>query len=80
MKNIYIVISIVSLALIAIIFFVSRAKGKQPQKLSKLATFSMSLVVFGIIFRNGDRWLGYSFMGVGVILAVVDIVRNRSKK
>jgi len=79
-ENLYIVIPIVTLAIITIIFLVKKAEGKQSQKLPKCATYSMSLAVIGIIFGNSDRWLGYSFMVAGVILAVVDIVRNRSKK
>lgn len=76
MENKYIPISIVTLAIIAILFLVLRAKGKQPRKPSPLATLGMFMVVFGIIFCNSDRWIGYSFMGLGVILAVIDLVRN----
>jgi len=76
MKNIYIVVSIVVLGLIAIFSLVSRAKGKQPRRISKLAALGMYMVILGILFGNGELWIGYSFMGVGVILAVIDLVRN----
>jgi hypothetical protein len=35
----------------------------------------MSLVVLGIIFGD-SRIVGYSFIGVGVLLSVIDAVRN----
>jgi hypothetical protein len=80
MENIYIVISIVTLALIAIFALATRAKGKQPRRFSKLATLGMYSVVLGILFGNGELWIGYSFMGVGVILAVIDLIRNLKKQ
>lgn len=76
MENIYILISIVTLAIIAIFALVTRQKEKQPRRISKLAALGMYMVMLGIIFGNGEVWIGYSFMGVGVILAIIDLVRN----
>ena len=39
----------------------------------------MSLVVLGIIFGD-DRLIGYSFIGAGVLLSVIDIIKNLKKK
>jgi hypothetical protein len=48
---------------------------KQP---SKLTMFGMSLIVLGIVFGD-DRLIGYSFIGAGVLLSVIDAIKNRSK-
>jgi len=51
----------------------SRAR-KQPSELTMLG---MSLFTLGIIFGD-DRLIGYSFMGAGVLLSVIDAIKNRS--
>jgi len=38
----------------------------------------MSFVVLGIIFGD-ERLIGYSFIGVGVLLSVIDAIRNRKQ-
>jgi len=74
----YIAISVVALAIIAIfvIYIMKKKPRKQP---SKLAMFGMLLVVMGIIFGD-DPLIGYGFIGAGVLLAVIDIIRNLKKK
>ena len=73
----YIAVSITALAVIAIlVFFVS--KGKRENKLTPLAGLAFGFVLAGIIFGD-DRLIGYSLMGVGVVLAIVDMF-NRSRK
>ena len=69
----YILISIIVLAIIAIVLALRRKKEQKPP--SKLAMFAMSLVVLGIIFGD-NRLIGYSFMGAGIILAIIDIIKN----
>ena len=77
--EIYIAISVVVLAFIAILvnFTIKKKKQKQP---SKLATLGMTLVVLGIIFGVSDRLIGYSFIGAGVLLSVIDIIKNLKNK
>ena len=41
--------------------------------------FGMILVALGIVFGD-DPLIGYGFIGVGGILAVVDIIKNLKKK
>jgi len=40
----------------------------------------MALVVLGIIFGVSDRLIGYSFIGAGVLLSVIDIIKNLKNK
>lgn len=76
MEPVWIAISIAALVVIVTLLLVGREK--QYKKPSNLAVLGMSLVVLGIIFGD-DRVLGYSFIGVGVLLSVADIVRNRKQ-
>ena len=76
MEPVWIAISII--ALVVIVVFLLIGRGRQYKKPSNLAILGMSLVVLGIIFGD-DRLIGYSFIGVGVLLSVVDIVRNRKQ-
>ena len=77
MEPVWIAISIVALVVIVVLLLVGR--GKQYKRPSNLAILGMSLVVLGIIFGD-SRIIGYSFIGVGVLLSVTDIVRNRKRQ
>ena len=69
--QVYILIAIVVLALVAILlYFASRKKPKQG--LSRLAALSFAFIIAGIIFGE-NRLVGYSLLGAGIGLAVVDI-------
>ena len=77
-SQIYIAISIVVLAAIAIlVFFVN--KNKKDKRLTPLAGLAFGFVLAGIIFGD-DRLIGYSLIGVGVIIAVVDIIKKLKSK
>jgi drug/metabolite transporter (DMT)-like permease len=74
----YIAISITALLIIAaLVFFVK--KNKKQKRLSTLAGLSFVFVIAGIIFGD-DRLTGYGLIGVGMILAVVDIIMKSKKK
>jgi len=75
--QIYIAISIVVLAIIALlVFFVN--KNKNGKKLTPLASLAFGFVLAGIIFGD-DRLISYSLMGVGVILAIIDMIKKLRK-
>jgi hypothetical protein len=76
MGPVWIAISIV--ALVIIVVFLLIARGKQYHKPSNLAILGMSFVVLGIIFGD-SRVIGYSLIGVGVLLSVIDAIRNRKQ-
>ena len=76
----YIIISIVVLAVIAILVFL--AKRNTGKRLSPLAGLAFAFTVAGIVFGT-NILIGYGLIGVGVILAVIDIVqswKNKQKK
>ena len=76
MEPVWIAISIIALVVIVVLLLIAR--GKQYRKPSNLAILGMSLVVLGIIFGD-ERIIGYSFIGVGILLSVIDAIRNRKQ-
>jgi len=73
----YIAITIVILLVVALLVFVAR-RNQQEKRLTPLAGLAFGFVLAGILFGD-DRFIGYGLMGVGVILAVVDIFRSKLK-
>jgi len=76
--EVYIAISIVVLLAIAVIVIFVRKKQVKPR--SSLAMLGMTLVVLGIIFTSEGRLISYSLMGAGVLVSVIDLIRNRKYK
>ena len=77
-SQIYIAISIVVLAIIALVVFFLN-KNKKDKKLTPLAGLALGFVLSGIFFGD-DRLIGYSLMGIGIVLAVIDIIKKSKKK
>ncbi len=78
MEPLWIAISIIALVVIVVLLLISRRKGKQLLNPSNLLILGMSFVVLGIIFGD-ERVIGYSFIGIGVLLSVIDAIRNRKQ-
>lgn len=78
-SQIYIIISIIILlAIIALfVFFIKRNKKKE-KSLSPLAGIAFAFVLAGIIFSD-NRLIGYDLMGIGIILAIIDVIKNKRK-
>jgi hypothetical protein len=45
----------------------------------ELVTLGSALVVLGIIFGE-DRLIGYSFIGAGILLSVISLIKSRRKE
>ncbi len=76
MQTAYIGMAIAVLVIIFGIFVLkSRQKPIQSRKPSPLALIGMLLVVLAIV-AGENRWVGYSLIGLGVLLAVLDLFRN----
>lgn len=76
-SQMYIAVTIVVLMIIALLVFLL-SKNRRKTRLTPLASLAFGFILAGILFGE-DRLIGYGLMGVGVILAVVDIFRNRNK-
>ena len=79
MEPLWITISIIAMVVIMVLLLISRRKGKQFLNPSNLLVLGMSLVILGIIFGD-ERTIGYSFIGVGIALSVIDAIRNRKQE
>ena len=73
-SQIFIAVSIAVLAIVALLVFFM-GKSRKENRLTPLAGLAFGFVLAGILFGD-DRLIGYSLLGIGVILAVVDIFRK----
>jgi len=74
-SQIYILVSVIILLIIAVILFIVK-KNKKQKKLTHLAGIAFAFIIAGIVFAD-TRIIGYGLMGVGIILAVIDIIKNK---
>ncbi|HUT22200.1 MAG TPA: hypothetical protein VMX18_02185 [Candidatus Bipolaricaulota bacterium] len=74
----YILISIIVLAVIAALVFFLKGK-KSGAKLTPLAGISFAFILAGMVFGE-SRIVGYSLMGAGVALAIVDMILKLKNK
>jgi hypothetical protein len=76
-SQIYILVSVVTLFVIALLFFLNRKK--KTKKLSNLTVSSFIFVISGLIFGD-NRLVSYSLIGTGAVIAVFDLILNKRKK
>ncbi len=77
-SQICIAVSLVVLAVIALlVFFVG--KKRKGRKLTPIAGLAFGFVLAGILFSD-DRLIGYGLIGVGVVLAIIDIIKKLKSK
>ena len=77
-SQIFIAVSIAVLACIALlVFFIG--KSRKESRLTPLASLAFGFVLAGILFGD-DRLIGYSLLGIGVILAVIDMLKRSKSK
>ena len=76
-SQIYILVSVVTLFVIALLFFLNRKK--KQKRLSNLTVSSFIFVISGLIFGD-NRLISYGLIGTGLVIAVIDIVLNKRKK
>jgi EamA domain-containing membrane protein RarD len=74
----YILISILILLIIAVLFILFM-RNKKQKTLSPLTGIAFAFIVAGIVFGD-DRLIGYSLMGIGVLLAVIDMFMKLRKR
>ena len=74
MSQVDILIALVVLAVVAALVFLVR-KDRAENRLSTLAGLAFGFILAGILFGQ-QRLLGYALMGIGVIFAVVDMLRR----
>ena len=70
----YILISIGALLVLAMLAYATGRSGR-PERVTPLTALAFAFVLAGILFGD-DRLIGYGLMGVGVVLALIDIVKK----
>ena len=76
----YILISVIVLLIIFILlFFVTRYnKNKKQKNLTPLTVLAFAFVLVSLFVES--RLIGYSLIGIGILLAIIDIIRKEKKK
>ena len=46
----------------------------------EVTALGSALVVLGIIFGVKNQWIGYSFMGAGVLLSIIHAFKSKKPK
>jgi hypothetical protein len=78
--ELYIALSLLVLGIIALAAMYNTRISKRPKHPpSKLAMVAILLVISGIIFGE-NRYIGYSLLGAGVLLSILDILKNRNRE
>ena len=76
--QIYILVSVLVLAVVAV-FLDGTSRNQQKKGLTRLAALSFGFIISGILF-GGNRIVGYSLLGIGIILAVIDLYEKMSQR
>ena len=74
MQPAYIAIALVVLAIVAVLAVFTWKRGG-AQSLSRLAGLSFVFIMGGLIFSE-NRLIGYSFLGLGVVFAIIDMIQK----
>ena len=77
-SQIYIAIGIIALAIVAVTMVFLGKSGKE-KRLTPFGGLAFGFILAGLFFGE-KRLIGYSLLGVGVLLAIVDIVRRAKSK
>ena len=74
----YILLSIVVLLVVAMLVFII-GKNRSQNRLTPMAGLAFGFIIAGVLFGE-NRLLGYGLMGIGLLVAVIDIyTRGKAK-
>lgn len=76
--ELYIALSLLVLVIIALAAIYTRKSKRPKHPPSKLAMVAILLVISGIVFGE-NRYIGYSLLGAGVLLSILDILKNLNR-
>jgi hypothetical protein len=72
--SIYIAMAIIGLLVLPALYFAIHKKYET--RLSRIAALAFAFIIAGL-FLSRKELVGYSLLGVGLVLAIVDIVQKR---
>ena len=73
-SQIYLAVSVGVLVIVALLTFLVRGERRE-NRLTSQASLAFGFILAGILFGD-ERLIGYSLLGVGVILAVYDMFKR----
>ena len=73
-SQITIAVSILILAVVALLLY-RKGWRKEQKGLTPIAGLAFGFILTGIVFGE-ERFISYGLMGVGVVLAIVDIIKQ----
>ncbi len=74
----YILIALVATVIVAVLVFLS-GKNREANRLTPLAGLAFGFVLAAVLFGE-NLFLGYAFLLLGIVVAVIDIIlRGRQK-
>jgi hypothetical protein len=79
MNAVSIYLALLVIAGLAIMMNLVFVYNKKKRSISRLAGLAFAFVIAGI-FLGGQRMIGYSLLGVGIILAIIDILRKANTR
>jgi hypothetical protein len=77
-SQIFIAVAIGILAVIAVLVLVVN-RNKKEKRLSPLAGLAFGSILAGLVFGD-ERLIGYGLLGIGIILAVIDMFLQAKHK
>lgn len=73
----YVAILVIVLAVVAGVTIYRNRKNQK--RLSRLGAFAFLLVLFGIFFGE-NKLVGYSFIGLGLVVCLIDTIKGLKNK
>jgi hypothetical protein len=79
MSTVAVYLVILVIAGLAILMDLVLVYNKKKRSLSRLAGLAFAFVIAGI-FLGGQKLIGYSLLGIGIMLAIIDILQKARAK
>ena len=65
----------VLIVLVAVVFVMRKDRKLRP--LTPLSSLAFVFILMGILFSDSSRWFVYGMFGIGIVLAILDIIMKR---
>jgi lipopolysaccharide export LptBFGC system permease protein LptF len=74
----YVLIAILVIVIVYVLLFLV-GRNRQENRLTPLAGLAFGFIVAGILFGE-NRYFGYAMLGIGILVAVIDLIaRGRAR-
>ena len=80
MEELWLVIAAVTVGLLAVIAIALSTRKKRTFRDGGFTTLAGALLVLGIIFGSTDQLLGYSLIGLSVLVSIITALKGLKQK